>query len=187
MHIKTLAGTTTTIAASVCPRCGTIGKSGKPSCCGRGGSWFKNCGSSGKTKLQHTWYEGIQGCKARSQAKTAVGHQRNAAQQKDIDSSPGDSMKNYRSVIVATKTFVFKSVNTSTPMSDTTVIVTSTYTPKNMSNTVTSHILTTNTITSILMTSSSTHTSVSTPVITQGCVNLLKVIVHINVLCIIIF
>ena len=155
----------TTISISVCPRCGTIAKSVKMSCCGRGGSWFKHCGGTGK--LKHTWYEGIQACKARSRSRTAIGQQKNAAQQKDIDSSPGDSMKNY------------KSVNTSTPMPDTTVFVTSTYTPKNMSNTVTSHILTTHTIT--------THTSVSTPIITQGCVNLLKVIVHVNVLCIIIF
>merc|ERR1712032_216324 len=30
--------TTTTTISSVCPRCGSIGKSGKSSCCGRGGS-----------------------------------------------------------------------------------------------------------------------------------------------------
>merc|ERR1719201_3088543 len=50
----------TTTIGSVCPTCGTIGKSGKSSCCGRGGSWFRNCGSVENAKLVHTWYEGIQ-------------------------------------------------------------------------------------------------------------------------------
>ena len=38
-QICTLA-VTTTIISSVCPKCGIIAKSGKISCCGRGGSWF---------------------------------------------------------------------------------------------------------------------------------------------------
>merc|ERR1719183_96298 len=75
---------TTTITVSVCPRCGTIAKSGKPSCCGRGGSWFKNCGGRGNTKHPHTWYGGIQACKARSQSKRVIGQQLNAAQQKEV-------------------------------------------------------------------------------------------------------
>merc|ERR1719305_1436371 len=57
---------TTTITVPVCPRCGTIVKSDKISCCGRGGSWFKNCGGIGNIKLHHTWYEGIQACKTPS-------------------------------------------------------------------------------------------------------------------------
>merc|ERR1711934_701701 len=80
---------TTTNTVSVCPRCVTIAKSGKNSCCGRGGSWFKTCGGTGTKKNHHTWYEGIKVCKVRSQSKTAVGQQLNAAQQKDIDSSQG--------------------------------------------------------------------------------------------------
>ena len=52
---------TTTAVSSVCPKCGTMGKLGRRSCCGRDGSWFKNCGSA---KFDHTWYEGIQACKA---------------------------------------------------------------------------------------------------------------------------
>merc|ERR1712032_1386329 len=76
---------TTAITVSVCLRCGTIAKSGKPSCCGRGGSWFKNCGGGGNTKLQHSWYEGMQACKRRPHSRTAAGQQENAAQQKGID------------------------------------------------------------------------------------------------------
>ena len=46
-----------------CPKCGTTNKSGKVSCCARGGSWFKNCGDEGNTKFDHTWAEGVQACK----------------------------------------------------------------------------------------------------------------------------
>ena len=46
-----------------CDECGTIKKSGKLSCCARGGAWFKNCGDVGDTKFDHTWIEGIQACK----------------------------------------------------------------------------------------------------------------------------
>jgi len=64
---------TTTIISSECPKCGNMEKSGKISCCGRGGSWFGNCASAGNTKLDHTWHEGVQACKAPSQFKTIVG------------------------------------------------------------------------------------------------------------------
>ena len=50
------------MVSRICTKCGTIKKSGKLSCCARGGSWFKNCGESGDTKLDHTWVEGIQAC-----------------------------------------------------------------------------------------------------------------------------
>ena len=43
--------------------CGTTKKSGKLSCCARGGAWFKNCGDAGDMKFDHTWVEGIQACK----------------------------------------------------------------------------------------------------------------------------
>ena len=46
-----------------CVRCGTIKKSGKHSCCARGGAWFKECGDAGDTKFDHTWAEGVQACK----------------------------------------------------------------------------------------------------------------------------
>ena len=47
-----------------CPVCGTSKKSGKRSCCARGGAWFKNCGDVGDTKLDHTWAEGVQACES---------------------------------------------------------------------------------------------------------------------------
>ena len=46
-----------------CPKCGSTKKSGKHSCCGRGGAWFKNCGDAGNSKFGHTWAEGIQTCR----------------------------------------------------------------------------------------------------------------------------
>ena len=63
-----LVETTTTIsrnlpsATTACPRCGAKNDSGKSSCCGRGGSWFKNCGPPGDKDVDHTWLEGIEAC-----------------------------------------------------------------------------------------------------------------------------
>ena len=136
------------------------------SCCGRGGSWFKNCGGAGNAKLHHTWYEGIQSCKTRSQSNTFIGNELNGAQQKDTDSSEGADMANYKAGIA--------DPNTSTPMSDTTLIVTSGYTPDNVSITTSSRTLITSSSTQIL-TTSSTHTSVSTSISTHGCLNLLEI------------
>ena len=154
MHTKNPADTTTT-TVSVCSRCGTIGKSDKSSCCGRGGSWFRNCGGTGNAKLQHAWYEGIQACKARSQPRRVIGDQLSVAQQKDTDSSQGGvMMSNYKAAIAATKTFALTSVNTLTSMSDTTAIVTSTYTPDNVPITMSARTLMTNPSTNIFMTSS---------------------------------
>ena len=62
-------------------------KSGKPSCCADGGSWFGKCGATGNTKLQHTWHEGIHACKER-QSKTAVIGVRQSAVQRNSRSSP---------------------------------------------------------------------------------------------------
>ena len=50
-------------SSSVCTKCGTTKKSGKRSCCARGGAWFKNCGDAGEVKFDHTWAEGVQVCK----------------------------------------------------------------------------------------------------------------------------
>ena len=46
-----------------CAKCGTAKKSGKLTCCARGGAWFKNCGNAGDIQFDHTWAEGIQACK----------------------------------------------------------------------------------------------------------------------------
>ena len=53
----------TTTASSGCPRCGKPNKSGKSSCCGKGGAWKGKCGNPGDPKFAHTWSEGIQTCK----------------------------------------------------------------------------------------------------------------------------
>ena len=164
------------------------------SCCGRGGSWFKNCGG-GNTKLQHTWYEGIRACKVRSKSKIIIGHENGGVQQNRIDSSQIADMANYKTVIAATNAFTFTlSVNTSTPMPDTTPIVASTHTTDNVLittlvhnfMTISTNIEITNTSTNNLITRS-THTPTSTSVTTQRCVNLLKITVYINLLFIILF
>ena len=63
----TEAPATTSLSAvssgNACRKCGAIKKSGKLSCCARGGAWFKNCGDVGDTKFGHTWAEGVQACK----------------------------------------------------------------------------------------------------------------------------
>merc|ERR1711934_354825 len=58
------ATTVTTVAAigSICSKCSTIKKSGKISCCAPGGAWFNHCGSG--SDVEHTWFEGLQACKA---------------------------------------------------------------------------------------------------------------------------
>ena len=65
------SGTTTPIS-SVCAKCGIIQKSGKRSCCSRGGSWFGQCVSAGNADLGHTWYEGIRVCEARQSQAVVV-------------------------------------------------------------------------------------------------------------------
>ena len=84
-NIQTPAVTTKTIS-HVCHKCGTMVKSGKRSCCGRGGSWYKNCGAAGNANSEHTWHEGIRACKARLQSKTVIGQLINADEQKVNDS-----------------------------------------------------------------------------------------------------
>ena len=45
-----------------CSKCGTVKKTGKLSCCARGGTWFEKCGDTEDPKFEHTWAEGIQAC-----------------------------------------------------------------------------------------------------------------------------
>jgi len=94
---------------SVCAKCGTMEKSGKSNCCGRGGSWFRNCGSAGNAKLRHTWSEGIQACTARAQSKTVIGQQLNTVHHKNMDSCNRAGLANSKAVIKAVKTFTFAS------------------------------------------------------------------------------
>ena len=97
-------------------------------------------------------------------------------------------MSNYKADIAATtKTVPFTSVNqTSTPMSDSTPIITPAYTTANTSITTPVHTLMVNTPTAVLITPP-THTSVSTSLTTHGLEILLKITVRINLLFIIAF
>ena len=97
------------MARSSCPKCGINRKSGKRSCCVRGGAWFRKCGDPGDTKFAHTWLEGINVCdnlgalfsnKARSIqrnqiAQTDLGvahaHAHDGSQQKSADSPAADA------------------------------------------------------------------------------------------------
>merc|ERR1719174_2628569 len=130
----------TTTISSVCPKCGIIAKSGKVSCCGHSGSWFRNCGSAGNAKLGHTWYEGIQACKTWSQFKAVIGRQSNAAQQ--LNPSNGAGMANFTSVVIPTSTST-TSTNTIAPIATT---ATATTTAVSTVTTTTTVITTTMTI-----------------------------------------
>lgn len=57
------ASLTTPSNNSKCLKCGVMKKSGKRSCCTRGGAWYKSCGDVGDSSVDHTWFEGIQACK----------------------------------------------------------------------------------------------------------------------------
>ena len=122
-----MPATTTTTISSVCPTCGTIGKLRKRSCCGRGGSWFKKCGNA---KLDHTWYEGIQVCKAPlEESKLALGQtQLSPAQQKRNHDA---GMVQSETVITAVKTLEFAPGNMSTRIPHATPIIMSAYTRAN--------------------------------------------------------
>lgn len=80
----------TPVAATGCLKCGLIQKSGKLSCCARGGSWFGDCAATANAKVKHTWYEGIQSCKGRK-SDTAV----MAQQQSNASSGDAGNFTNY--------------------------------------------------------------------------------------------
>ena len=102
----------TSSSGFACPECGIIGKSGKSSCCGRGGSWSGHCGSASSAKLRHTWYEGIQACETWSQLKAAQGRHSNAAQQPNSSSNGVDIVK-ANTVTITVKTPSSLSADTS--------------------------------------------------------------------------
>ena len=123
-HVYTAAFTTPT-TSSLCPKCGTIAKSGKSSCCGRSGSWFGNCGSAVNSKLDHTWHEGIRSCKTLPQSKSAIGQRSDSAQQRNPTIAHG--MANSKAVITSANTFAFtftaNTTSTTTTTTDTTTTV----------------------------------------------------------------
>ena len=61
---KIAATTTADTDRNVCRKCGITNKSGKLSCCARGGAWFKKCGDAGDSNFDHTWLEGVLACKS---------------------------------------------------------------------------------------------------------------------------
>merc|ERR1712025_328882 len=73
----------TTVVASGCLTCGVIQKSGKLSCCARGGSWFGDCAATANAKVKHTWYEGIQSCKGRKSKTVVLAQQQSNASSGD--------------------------------------------------------------------------------------------------------
>ena len=93
-------------------------ESGKMSCC----SWFNNCGAAGNTKLDRTWYEGMQACKSRGQSKTMMDQQQNVAKQNSRHGNDADTANSPNSVIMTHNTFTSTSVNSSAPMPETTQI-----------------------------------------------------------------
>ena len=115
--------TTTKTISSACPKCGTIKKSGESSCCGGGGSWFRNCGGVGNTRLQHTWYEGIRACKAGTQSRAAAGQWDNAAQQEVVDSSHDAGKVNSKRVATVAKPSAFSPANMSTLVAGTAPVI----------------------------------------------------------------
>ena len=147
----------TVTVSSVCPKCGIAKRSGKSSCCGRGGSWFGNCGSTGDTKVDHTWYEGLQACKARTQSKTVIGQQLNGVQQ-------GSK---------AVSTTVFAMV----PASANTSKVTASIATANTANTTSTHIAISHNFPPVLVTA-----PVHTTTTSRGCERLLDIHVHISLL-----
>ena len=103
---------TTATIVGVCLKCGITKKSGKMSCCGRGGSWFGKCGSAGNTKLGHTWHEGLESCKARSPPKIVISQQLNGADQDGSRSSNDVGSASSKTQVVSPKQFALTSAST---------------------------------------------------------------------------
>ena len=109
---------TSTVSSPVCLKCGTIKKSGKSSCCGHGGSWFRNCGGSGNANRQHMWIDGILACNTQPQSNTAIEQQLKVTRENGIGfSSNSIDTKNFKSVSTApTTAHVPAHTSTSTPL-----------------------------------------------------------------------
>ena len=71
-HISALVKAPTTIMPTTsvgCLKCGIFAKSGRRSCCARGGSWYRNCGGFNDPTVDHTWFDGIDACKGKLMAR----------------------------------------------------------------------------------------------------------------------
>ena len=124
---------TRTHTSSECLKCGSSQTFGKLSCCARGGSWFEHCGNAGNGLRSHTWYEGIEVCKARH-FQTAVDPELHASQA-ETNASSGDvnTSMNSKTVIVSAYVATSAPANTSALMSDAAPIPASTTTSINTS------------------------------------------------------
>merc|ERR1712224_883756 len=114
--------TTESISSTSCTKCGKIKKSGKNSCCGRGGSWFKDCGSGGNSKFGHTWSEGIRACKTLAQSSKTGIDQRYAMQQPNASTGPG--VVNLKAITTAAKISTFTPANAPTTTLPSTILLT---------------------------------------------------------------
>ena len=151
----------TTRIASGCPKCGIMKKSGRNSCCGRGGSWFNNCGGAGNANFDHTWFEGLQACRAWPQSKIETSQQVVAAQQKSDVYSNDVGVAVSRAVDASSYTFSSMSINK--PMAklgEISTITQSITTPSGKSIDTSTHT----SINTSILTTDSAHTLVSTSV-----------------------
>jgi surface protein len=98
---KKATTTTESIGTKSCAKCGSIKKSGKMSCCGRGGSWFRDCGSGGNSKFGHTWSEGIQACVVTAESSKTGIDQKEAKE--EPNASTGADVVNPEEIKPATK------------------------------------------------------------------------------------
>ena len=158
----------TTTTSVLCPKCGIIKKSGKRSCCGRGGSWFGNCGSAGNTKLHHTWYGGAQACKTMTESNAFIGQKLHGVQHKKNGSV--DDAGRVNSTTLA-------SANTPKPIAGTLPMIKSVNMSANVS--INMSIITTSTHTSI-------ETSASTSMVFGKSMKI-NIIIYISILVIIVF
>ena len=95
---------------SVCPKCVLIKKSGMSSCCGRGGSWFGNCGGAGDTKFDHTWDQGLQACQVHTRAKIVIDKQLRNPQYQSNVSDDAVAHSSFHPVVTVAKRLAFTSV-----------------------------------------------------------------------------
>ena len=125
LHLLMSTPAVTTTAISIaCYECGIIQASGKISCCGRGGSWFGNCGNVENAKFGHTWHEGIRACEPRKfESQAAVGQQLHAFQPKSNVSPDVASMDMHSKVaFLPAHNILSAPTNLSTPISNGTSI-----------------------------------------------------------------
>ena len=182
-----LHAASSTTVSSACPKCGITTKSGKISCCGRGGSWFGDCGSGGDTKFGHTWYDGLQSCRAWSESKAVIVQQLNEAEQRrdgfiNDDNNAKSTTHNFN-IYVAPKI---------TAKPSTAVVTTTIYSPANMSTLAPSIMtaVTPNTPSARMTMSHNSEnmiqrTPVHTALASQGCKHATYITIHMSLILVV--